>query len=382
MKRTLMEDAHEGFRASTRSFIEQEITPNNDAWTDAGIVPRELFARAGAAGLLNTAIPVEHGGQGRRDFRYNIVLGEELARAGAAAVGLGITLHTDICTPYLLNLATDEQRERWLPGVADGTRITAIGMTEPAIGSDLASMTTTAIRDGDAYVVNGTKTLISNGINGDLLIVAVKTDPAERHKGVSLLVLEREMAGLEYGRNLRKVGLRAQDTAEWHFHDVRVPVENLLGQEGQGFRHLMANLPAERLSMASYGVAAARAALEWSIAYVKDRQAFGTTVGAFQNTRFRLAELSTEVDIAQTFVDACVRAFDAGDLTGSEAAKAKWWCTELQGRATDLGVQMQGGYGFLDDGLIGRAWADARISRIYGGTTEIMKEVIGRDLGL
>lgn len=382
MKRTVYNAEHEAFRQTVRTFIAEHVAPHNDEWTAAGIVPRELFARAGAAGLFDTSIPKQYGGRGTRDFRYNLVLGEELATAGFAAVGLGLTLHTDICTPYLLNLATDEQKSRWLPGVASGEVITAIGMTEPALGSDLASMTTTAIRDGDHYVVNGMKTLISNGINGDLLIVAAKTDPTERHKGISLLVLERGMEGLEYGRNLKKIGLNAQDTAEWHFKDVRVPVANLLGEEGKGFVHLMQNLPAERLSMASYGVAAARAALEWTLSWVKQRQAFGKPIGDFQNTKFRLAELATEVDVAQAFVDACVVAFNTGELDAADAAKAKWWCTELQGRALDACLQFHGGWGYLTEQPISRAWADARISRIYGGTTEIMKEVIGRGLGL
>ena len=382
MKRTLFDPEHEAFRETVRAFVAGEVAPGNEQWTEAGIVPRELFKRAGAAGLFATALPGRHGGRGLRDFRFNQVLGEELAAGGFAAVGLGLTLHTDICTPYLLDLATEEQKDRWLPGVGSGDLITAIGMTEPALGSDLASMTTSAIRDGDVYVVNGTKTLISNGINGDLLITAVKTDPSQRHKGISLLVLERGMEGLAYGRNLKKIGLNAQDTAEWHFHDVRVPAANLLGEEGQGFLHLMQNLPAERLSMASYGVAAARAALGWALAWVKDRTAFGQPVGSFQNTKFRLAELATEVDLAQEFVDACVTAFSAGELGGADAAKAKWWCTELQGRAVDLALQLHGGWGYLAEQPISRAWADARISRIYGGTTEIMKEVIGRDLGL
>ncbi|MEW1819264.1 acyl-CoA dehydrogenase family protein [Arthrobacter sp. NPDC080031] len=382
MKRTIFDTEHETFRTQVRDFLTSEVVPHNRAWTEAGIVPRELFAKAGAAGLLDTAIPVEYGGRGLRDFRYNQILGEELAAANLAGVGLGLTLHTDICTPYLLNLATPEQAQRWLPGVASGEIITAIGMTEPEIGSDLASMTATAIRDGDHYVVNGHKTLISNGINADLLIVALKTDPQERHKGISLLVLERGMPGLEFGKNLKKVGLKAQDTAEWLFHDVKVPVANLLGQEGQGFKHLMINLPAERLSMGSYGVSAARAALEWTLDHVRERTAFGSPIGTFQNTRFKLAELATEVDVAQSFVDACVQAYDTGDLTAADAAKAKWWCTELQGRALDVAVQLHGGWGYLEEYAVSTAWVDARISRIYGGTTEIMKEVIGRDLGL
>jgi alkylation response protein AidB-like acyl-CoA dehydrogenase len=326
--------------------------------------------------------PAEYGGGGIRDFRFNQIMSEEIQSSGAGAAGLGLTLHNDICLPYLLRLTDDEQRRRWLPGVCSGELITAIAMTEPGIGSDLASMTTTAIRDGDDYIVNGSKTFITNGINADLVITAVKTDPSERHRGMSLLVLERGMAGFDRGRNLEKIGLHAQDTAELFFSDVRVPVANRLGAEGEGFTHLVTNLPQERLSIAVAGVAAAAAALEWTLAYVKTRTAFGQPVGSFQNSRFKLAELATEVQVAQTFIDHCVLSLDAGELTAEDAAMAKWWCTELQGRAVDLGVQLHGGYGYMAEYPIGRAFADARITRIYGGTTEIMKEIIGRSLGL
>ena len=255
-------------------------------------------------------------------------------------------------------------------------------MTEPAIGSDLASMTTTAIRDGDDYVVNGSKTFITNGINADLVITAVKTDPSQRHRGMSLLVLERGMDGFERGRNLDKIGMHSQDTAELFFTDVRVPVTNRLGDEGQGFLSLVTNLPQERLSIAVTGVAAARAAYEISLAYAKERTAFGQPIGSFQHNRFVLAELATELEVAQAFVDRCVLALNDGELTAEEAAMAKWWCTELQGRVADAGVQLHGGYGYMTEYPIARAYADARITRIYGGTTEIMKEIIGRSLGL
>jgi alkylation response protein AidB-like acyl-CoA dehydrogenase len=281
-----------------------------------------------------------------------------------------------------VNLTNDEQKQRWLPGICSGELITAVAMSEPDMGSDLASMATTAIRDGDHYVVNGSKTFITNGINADLVITAVKTDPAERHRGISLLIVERGMEGFERGRNLDKIGLHSQDTAELFFNDVRVPVENRLGEEGEGFIQLVSNLPQERLSIAISGAAAARAALDWTLAYVKERNAFGQPIGSFQNTRFRLAELATEVELAQTFVDRCVLALNDGELTDEEAAMAKWWCTELQGRAVDVGVQLHGGYGYMTEYPIARAYADARITRIYGGTTEIMKEIIGRKLGL
>jgi len=382
MRRTLFQTEHDDFRAAVRQFVEKEIVPYTGQWAEAGIVPRELFTTAGAAGLLSTAIPEEYGGGGVPDFRFNLVLSEETARVGAAAAGLGLTLHTDICTPYLLRLTNAEQKRRWLPGVASGELITAIAMTEPGIGSDLASMSTTARRDGDEYIVNGAKTFITNGINADLVITAVKTDPAQKHRGMSLLVIERGTAGFERGRNLAKLGQHAQDTAELFFDDARVPAANLLGAEGEGFGQLTSNLPQERLSIAGYGVAAARAALDWTVTYVQQRTAFGRPVGSFQNTRFRLAELATEVDIAQAFVDQCVLALNGGELSPADAAKAKWWCTELQGRAVDLGVQLHGGYGYMAEFPIAQAWADARITRIYGGTTEIMKEIVGRDLGL
>ncbi|MGD9988387.1 acyl-CoA dehydrogenase family protein [Pseudonocardia sp.] len=383
MRRTLFEDDHEAFRDSFRKFVQAEIVPHHDEWEQAGIVPRELFATAGRSGFLGIEIPEEFGGGGVRDFRFNAVMDEELMGCGAAAAGLGLSLHNDICLPYFMAYCNDEQRARWLPGIASGELITAIAMTEPGIGSDLASMTTTAIRDGDHYVVNGAKTFITNGINSDLVITAVKTDPAEKHKGMSLVVLERGMEGFERGRNLDKLGQHAQDTAELSFTDVRVPVANLLGeQEGQGFAQLVGNLPQERLSIGYAAVASARYALGLTLEYVKERKAFGTPIGSFQNSRFVLAELDTEIDIAQHYVDACVRALDAGELTAADASKAKYWCTELQGRVVDRCVQLFGGYGYMTEYPIARAFADARITRIYGGTTEIMKEVIGRSLGL
>jgi alkylation response protein AidB-like acyl-CoA dehydrogenase len=380
MRRTQFTDDHDLFRESFRTFVEREMTPRIAEWNDAGIVDRELFATAGASGFLGMAVPEEYGGGGVDDFRYSQIIGEELQYAGAAAAGLGMTLHTDICLPYFLSLATDEQRARWLPGIVSGELITAIGMTEPGIGSDLASMSTTAVRDGDHYVVNGAKTFITNGINADLVITAVKTDPTQKHAGMSLLVVERAMVGFERGRNLEKVGLHAQDTAELFFTDVHVPVDNLLGVEGKGFAHLVDNLPQERLSIAVAGVAAAEAALRWTLDYVKQRTAFGSPIASFQNTRFALAEMRTEVDVAQVFVDRCVEALNAGELTVEEAAEAKWWCTELQKRTVDRCVQLHGGYGYMLEYPIARAYVDARVTTIYGGTTEIMKEIIGRKI--
>jgi len=383
MRRTLYDDDHEAFRASVRTFVDKEIAPHVDQWSTAGITPRELFTTAGKQGLLGIDVPEEYGGGGVPDFRFNAVLGEELVRAPDAGAGLGIALHNDICVPYFLRYCTEEQKQRWLPGIVSGELVTAIGMTEPGIGSDLASMTTTALRDGDHYVVNGAKTFITNGIHADLVITAVKTDPRHRHRGMSLLILERGMAGFTRGRNLDKLGQHAQDTAELFFDNVHVPVGNLLGpKEGQGFVQLVENLPRERLSIAIAAVASVRSVLRMTLAYVLERRAFGKPVGTFQNSRFVLAEIATELDVAQHYVDDCVRALNDGELTAVDAAKAKWWTTELQGRAIDRCLQLHGGYGFMNEYPVARAYADARVTRIYGGTTEIMKEVVGRDLGL
>ena len=383
MRRTLYDDDHEAFRASVRTFVDKEIAPHVDEWSAAGITPRELFTAAGRQGFLGIEVPEEYGGGEVADFRFNAVLGEELLRTPDAGAGLGIALHNDICLPYFLSYCTDEQKQRWLPGIVSGELVTAIGMTEPGIGSDLASMATTAVRDGDHYVVNGSKTFITNGIHADLVITAVKTDPKHRHRGMSLLVLERGMAGFTRGRNLAKLGQHAQDTAELFFDNVRVPVENLLGpEEGRGFAQLVSNLPRERLSVAIAGVASVRSVLEMTLAYVKERRAFGQPVGSFQNSRFVLAEIATELDVAQHYVDDCVRALNEGELTAVDAAKAKWWTTELQGRAVDRCLQLHGGYGFMNEYPVARAFVDARVTRIYAGTTEIMKELVGRELGL
>ncbi len=382
MRRDLYEADHEAFRESVRAFLAKEVVPNLEQWDAAGVVSRELFEVAGRNGFLGMAVPEQYGGGGVEDFRFNAVLGEEAIRVGATAAGLGLTLHNDIVLPYFLAYCNDEQKRRWLPGIVSGELITAIAMTEPGIGSDLASMSTTAIRDGDHYVVNGAKTFITNGVNADLVITAVKTDPSQKHKGMSLIVLERGMAGFERGRNLDKLGQHAQDTAELSFTDTPVPVENLLGDEGKGFTYLVLNLPQERLSIAVAAVASAQIAFEQTLAYVKERKAFGQAVGSFQNSRFVLAEIATEIDLAQNYVDRGVRLLNAGELTAEDASKAKWWCTELQGRVLDRCLQLHGGYGYMTEYPISRAYADARITRIYGGTTEIMKEVVGRALGL
>src|SRR5271166_3412974 len=385
MKRSLFEDVHEDFRASFRTFLEREVLGDEGRygeWEREGIVPREVFALAGRGGFVGMAVPEAHGGAGAEDFRLNLVIGEEVQRAGVGSFGLGITLHNDICLPYFLSYCSEPQRERWLDGIASGELITAIAMTEPGIGSDLAAMSTSAKREGEHYVVNGAKTFITNGINADLVIVAVKTDPSERHRGISLLIVERGMQGFERGRNLEKIGQHAQDTAELSFAQVRVPVENLLGEEGAGFGYHVSNLPQERLSIAASAVAAAEAALSWTLDYARERETFGQPIGSFQASRFTLAELRTEVEIARTFVDRCVRALGEGELSAEDAAMAKWWCTELQGRVVDRCLQLFGGYGYILEYPIARAFADARVQRIYAGTSEIMRVIIARSLGL
>ncbi|WP_182359673.1 acyl-CoA dehydrogenase family protein [Tomitella gaofuii] len=380
MRRTIFDTDHDAFRDSVRTFISRNVADRIDEWESAQIVPRSLFTEAGAAGFLGMAVPEEFGGGGVPDFRFNMIIGEEFAFAGAGAAGLGLTLHNDICLPYLLSLTDDEQKQRWLPGIAAGETITAIAMTEPGVGSDLANIATTAIRDGDEYVLNGSKTFITNGINSDLVIVAAKTDPSQKHKGLSLIVVERGMAGFERGRNLAKLGLHSQDTAELFFDDVRVPASNLLGEEGKGFAYLMQNLPQERLSIGVAGVAAARAAFDWTTDYVRERKVFGNSVGSLPTTRHALAEIATEVEVAQHYVDQAVLSLNAEELSAVDASMAKLWCTELQGRTVDRCLQLFGGYGFMLEYPIARAYADARVTRIYGGTSEIMKEIIGRSL--
>jgi len=382
MRRSLFEDLHEDFRASFSTFLEREVQGRYEEWEQAGIVPREVFASAGAGGFLGMSVPESHGGAGANDFRLNLVIGEECQRAAVSGFGLGITLHNDICLPYFLTYCNEEQRERWLPGIASGELITALAMTEPGIGSDLAAMSTSAHRDDDHYVVNGAKTFITNGINADLIILAAKTDPSERHRGISLMIVERGMEGFERGRNLEKIGQHAQDTAELSFSDVHVPVANLLAEEGKGFLYLVSNLPQERLSIAASAVAAAEAALAWTLEYARERKAFGQPIGSFQSARFALAEMQGEIEIGRVFIDRCAEALNAEELSPEQAATAKWWATDLQGRVVDRCVQLFGGYGYMLEYPIARAYADARVTRIYGGANEIMKEIVGRSLGV
>jgi alkylation response protein AidB-like acyl-CoA dehydrogenase len=385
MDRKHYEDEHRAFGEAFRAFAEKQLVPHFADWERAGITPREVFTEAGRSGFLGMQIAEQYGGGGTADFRFNQMLGEQAAAAGVAGTGLGLSLHNDICQPYFVTYCSDEQRQRWLPGIASGELITAIAMTEPGAGSDLGGIRTSARRASAAadadYIVNGAKTFITNGINADLVITAVRTGE-DRRGGLSLLVIERGMAGFERGRNLDKLGLHSQDTAELSFTDVRVPAANLLGDEGAGFAQLAAKLPQERMSIAIAAIAEARAAFEETLQYVKDRSAFGTPIASFQNSKFVLAEIVTELDIAQAWLDACVQRLNTGELSTADASKAKWWCTELQGRVMDRCLQLHGGYGYMSEYAIARRFADARVTRIYGGTTEIMKSVVSKSLGL
>ncbi|HEY0697676.1 MAG TPA: acyl-CoA dehydrogenase family protein [Micromonospora sp.] len=380
MEHHLDEPVHEEFRDLCRRFLAREAVPHHERWEAAGIVDRELWRAAGAAGLLGMDVDEKYGGGGQRDFRFHAVLGEEIVASGCS--GLGFGLHNDVVAPYLTGLTTDEQRKRWLPGFCSGDLVTAIAMSEPGAGSDLAGVRTTAVRDGDSWVLNGQKTFITNGEQADLVVVVAKTDPTQGAHGISLFAVESGTPGFTRGRRLAKVGLKANDTAELFFDDCRIPAENLIGAENHGFYHLMANLPRERLSIAVAAVAAAERILALTLDHARSREAFGRPIGSFQHNRFLLAELDTEVTIARTFVNRCVEEHNAGRLTVVDAAKAKWWTTELQNKVADRCVQLHGGYGFMLEYPVAKAWLDSRVQTIYGGTTEIMKEIIGRGLGL
>jgi alkylation response protein AidB-like acyl-CoA dehydrogenase len=376
----LYEAEHEAFRAMVRGFLAKEVVPHHEEWEQAGIVDRSVWLKAGEQGLLGMDVPEEYGGGGVKDFRYNAILAAEVSRAGAS--GLGFTLHNDVVAPYLVELTDDEQKARWLPGFLSGEMITAIAMSEPGAGSDLQGLKTTARRDGEDWILNGAKTFITNGILSDWVLVVARTDPEAGARGFSLLAVERGMPGFERGRNLDKMGLKAQDTAELFFEDVRVPAANLVGTEGHGFFHLMTNLPQERLSIAAVAVAASRLVLDTTIQYCKDRTAFGRPIGSFQHNRFVLAEMETEVSIAEVFLEKAILEHNAGRFTPEDAAKAKWWTTELQKRVVDQCVQLHGGYGYMLEYPVAKAYVNSRVQTIYGGTTEIMKEIIGRSLGV
>ncbi len=377
---SIYEEEHELFRESFRSFAEKEMAPRIEEFEKAGIMDRQVYLEAGKHGFLGMAVPEEYGGGGTKDFRFNAVLDEEMAYLGLGGGALGMSLHNDITSPYNIEYCNEEQAQRWLPGIVSGELITAVAMTEPGTGSDLAAIATTASRDGDEYVINGAKTFITNGINSDLVIVVCRTDPEAGHKGFSLIVVERGMAGFERGRNLDKIGQHSADTAELFFSDVRVPVANLLGEEGRGFEYLTFNLAQERLSIGVYGLAAAEAALAWTVEYTKERQAFGSPIAGFQNTKFVLADVSTEIEVTRPFIEQCITQLNAGELSPAQAARAKLWGSELQKRTVDRCLQLFGGYGYMNEYPIGRAYADARIATIYGGTSEIMKTIISKDV--
>lgn len=377
------EPEHEAFRETVRAFIQSEVVPHDEAWGKAQIVDRSLFTAAGAQGLLGFEAPEEYGGAGIDDFRFNAVIAEEIAAACVTGSMLGIVLQNDVCLPYFLTLATDEQKQRWLPGITSGELITAIAMTEPGTGSDLQGIQTTAERTADDHwILRGSKTFITNGINADLVIVAAMTDRAAGAAGMSLFVVERDTPGFTRGRNLEKLGLHAQDTAELFFDDVEVHDDQRLGPVGHGFYALMSNLVTERMSLAVAAQASAKYAVQWASEYVRERNAFGKPLGALQHVRFELADCHAEVEIGQAFRDRCLLQMVEGTLTPQHAAIAKWRLSDMQGRVLDRCLQLFGGYGYMHEYPIARAYADARVTRIFGGANEVMKEIVGRSLDL
>jgi alkylation response protein AidB-like acyl-CoA dehydrogenase len=381
VQRTIFEPEHDALRASVREFLQRRVVPRWQEFVDAKAFPRDLWIEAGKQGLLSLNIPEEYGGGGDADWRFAVVVAEELARV-SASLSSCFGIHSGVVAPYLVELTTSEQRDRWLPPFCTGELLTAIAMTEPSGGSDLANLRTTAVLDGDAYVVNGSKTFITNGYSADLVLVAARTDPAKRAKGITLLAIETGMEGFSRGRKLDKVGQDESDTAELFFSDVRVPLDNVVGEVDRGFIHLMDHLVQERVGAAVSNLAHARGILEDTIDYVKERKAFGQAVGSFQYNKFRIAELVTQADVTQAFVDQCVMAHCAGALSAVDAAKAKWWTAQVQNEIIDACVQLYGGYGYMNEYRVARAWRDARVTKIWAGSNEIMKEIIGRDLGL
>jgi len=380
MRRSIFDSDHDLFRSTVRAFLEKECAPHAAEWEKSGVTGRDIWLEAGRAGVLGWEVPEQFGGSGVKDFRYNAILAEEIVSTGS--LGLGFAVNNDIVMPYLIDLASDEQKQRWLPGMVTGEVITAIAISEPGAGSDVKALRTTAVRDGDSFVVNGSKTFISNGQLANVVIVAVKTDPHAGHKGISLLVVEEGMAGFHRGRQLDKIGSKAADTSELFFDDVRVPASNLLGDLNKGFYYLMRNLPTERLGIAVHGVARARRAFEITLDYAKTREAFGQAIGTFQANRFALAEMKTKIDVAQIYLDRCIQELVDGELSDEEAAQAKLWITETEWEVLDRCLQLHGGYGYVNEYEIARLWRDGRVQRLYGGTSEIMKDIIGRSMGL
>jgi alkylation response protein AidB-like acyl-CoA dehydrogenase len=382
MRRPLFEPEHEALRETWGRFLDREVAPVYDDWERERRIPREVLRRVGELGFLGPAVPEHYGGPGTDDFRFNAVLTEEPARRGFTGIAMALSVHHDVALPYILELGTEEQKERWLPGLASGELIAAIAMSEPGTGSDVAAIQTRARRRNGGYVVSGAKTFISNGLNADVVVTAVRTGDSGRRDDISVMVIENGMKGFERGRNLEKLGTHSQDTAELFFDEVEVPAENLLGEEGSGFAYLMRNLAQERLAIAVTATASARGALERTLDYVKERKAFGRPVGTFQNSRFKLAACHGELQVTQAHIDAAIAEHVEGGLSAEDASIAKWWATESQGRIVDACLQLHGGYGYMLEYPISRAYVDARINRIYGGSNEIMLEIVGRSLGL
>ncbi|MCB0898741.1 MAG: acyl-CoA dehydrogenase family protein [Actinobacteria bacterium] len=381
MNRTIFGEDHEAFRLSARTWVDREIRPRMEEFIEAKAFPRDIWISAGRQGFLGLEIPEEFGGSDAQDYRFNAVLSEELSSV-SAALSSCLGIHADIVAPYLADLCTDEQKERWLPRFCSGELVTAIGMTEPSGGSDLAALLTTAVQDGDDWVINGSKTFITNGYSADLVVVAARTTPGSGAKGITLFGVETGMPGFTRGRKLDKVGQTESDTAELFFDNVRVPAANMIGELNMGFIHMMQRLPQERLGAAVSNIAHAWSVFEETLDYIKERKAFGQPVGSFQHNKFLAAELQTKLEVSRAYVDQCVMAFNAGELTAVDAAKAKWWSAEVQNDVIDACVQLYGGYGYMNEYRVARAWRDARVTKIWAGSNEIMKELIGRDLGL
>lgn len=381
LQRTLFEPEHDLFRESVRAFVAKEVLPRREQHRANRVIDRDIWRRAGELGFLGLGVPAQYGGTDIDDFRFNAVLNEELSRIGVAyASSFGIQV--DIVAPYLLRLTTDEQKRRWLPGFCSGDIVTAIGMTEPEAGSDLAALKTTAVRNGDGWILNGSKTFITNGGNADLVVVAARTGGGPKGRGITLFGVEATMDGFSRGRVLEKVGQHEADTAELFFEDLHVPDELVIGELDGGFKHMMEHLAQERMGAAITNIAHARAAFDITLQYVQDRNAFGRPIGTFQHNRFLLADLATRLDVTQAYVDQCTLAHSKGELSPVDAAKAKWWTSDVQGQVVDACVQLHGGYGYMEEYEVAHQWMDARVTRIWAGSNEIMKEIIGRDLGL
>ena len=381
MKRTIYDEDHEAFRASVKEFLDRQVVPNLEEHAAQKAIPREFWLEAGKQGFLGLEIPEAYGGSEAGDYRFNAVLTEELARVNMALPSC-VGIHADIVAPYLVHLTTDEQKKRWLPGFCTGELLTAIGMTEPSGGSDLAALKTTAVRDGDYWVLNGSKTFITNGYSADLVIVAARTSPEKKARGITLFGVETDRPGFSRGRKLDKVGQDESDTAELNFSDLRVSDDDIIGELDTGFIAMMQFLPQERLGSAITNLAHAAQILDETIQYAKDRKAFGQPIGNFQHNQFLLAELVTQVEVTQAFVDLCIMKHTRGELTPVDAAKAKWWTSQVQNDVLDHCVQLHGGYGYMNEYRVARAWRDARVTKIWAGSNEIMKMLIGRDLGL